>query len=102
MTAVFRKLTVHPCSASLLRTDDHNRSVCIIQKISLYQFFKIPGFHLTLQELERRDRFHMDERFLIIIEPAVKELQSVHKTSRIISKISLTEAEFVVIDSGTQ
>ena len=76
--------------------------MCVIQKISPDQLFKIPGFHLTLQELERRDRFHMDERFLLIIEPAVKKLQPVHKTSRIISEISLAEAEFMVIDSGAQ
>ena len=44
----------------------------------------------------------MDERLLLVVEPAVVKLQAVHKPSRIVSEVSLTETEFMVIDPGAQ
>ena len=44
----------------------------------------------------------MDKWFRLIIQPAVKQLQSIHQSTRIISEICLTETELMIVDSGTE
>ena len=44
----------------------------------------------------------MDERLLIIIEPAVHHLKAIHQPLRIISKIRFPVTEFMVINSCLQ
>ena len=74
----------------------------IIQQIFPDQFLKIPCLHLTFQELKCGDRLHMDKRFLLIVEPAVEQLEAVHQSPRIISEVRLPEAEFVIVNSCTE
>ena len=89
---------IHLCRASPLRTDDDDGAVSIIQQIFPDQFFKISCVHLALQELKGGDRLHVDKRFLVVIKPAVKKLQSVHQSPRVVSKVRLTEPELMVVD----
>ena len=76
--------------------------MCVIKKIFLNQFFKISCLHLFFQEFKCRNCLHMDKWFRLIIQPAVKQLQSIHQSTRIISEICLTETELMIVDSGTE
>ena len=44
----------------------------------------------------------MDKRLVFIIKPAIHDLESIHKSFWIISKISFSVSEFVVVDSCQQ
>ena len=76
--------------------------MCVIQEIFLDQFFKVSCLHLFLQEFKCRNCLHVDKWFRLIIQPAIKQLQSIHQSTRIISEISLAETEFMIVDSGTK
>ena len=57
-------------SQTFFRRQDQQRCMRIIQQILFYQFFKIAALQVLSQELECLAAFNMQQRFLIIIEPA--------------------------------
>ena len=74
----------------------------IFQKITTDQIFIISGSDLLFQEGKCVQRFYMDKRLFVIIEPAVQHLKTIHQSLRITAKISLPIAEFMIIDSCLQ
>ena len=96
------KLPIHSRSPSLLRSNNYDRPMRILQKIISDQLLKIACFDLTFQKLKCRNRLHMDKRFFFIIKPAVEQLKSVHQSSRITSEVCLSETELIIIQSSLQ
>ena len=99
---LFIQFSVKSGCTAFFRFNDHDRTMLVIQKISLDQIFKISGIDLIFQKLKCIQRLDMNEWLFIIIEPAVHDLKSIHQPLRVTSKICLTITEFMIINSGFQ
>ena len=87
-------LFLHLGRQSHFRFNGHYRSVGVVQKIRLDERFKITAVHPLPQPAECVIRLDMDKRLILIIQPAVKNLQPVHKPFRIRPKVCFTVPEF--------
>ena len=84
---------------SAFRIDHHNRCMWVVQKILFDQFFKIPLFRLLFQTFKNIQFLQMVKGFAVIIQPAVKHINAVHKPFGEGRKVSFPESEFQKIDS---
>ena len=76
--------------------------MCIIQKIFLDQLFKIIRFQLFSQIIVNTQFFYMKEWCILIIQPAVHDLQAKHQSFWETSKICLTELKLRTVNSSQQ
>ena len=74
----------------------------IFQKIGFQQGLKIALLRFLSQGSKGVIRRNMNERLRLIIEPAVKDLDTIHQALRSRSEISLPVLELKVIDCGKQ
>ena len=84
---------------TFLGNAQYNGGVRIIQQIIPDQLFKIPFICFLFQTFKCAQPLQMHKWLVLIIQPAVKYINSIHKSFREGRIICLPEAEFQIIDT---
>ncbi len=87
---------------SFRRGENEYGFVSVVQQVCPNQILKITAFHFFLQCSKSFIGFHMEERFFIIIQPAVQGLQPKDQSLGITAEIGLPVFEFKIIQSCPQ
>ena len=71
----------------------------VVQQIRLDQVFEIAFFCQFFQLIVDRKLLQVGERFVLVVQPAVEDVNAVHQALREAGEVRLTETEFEIVDA---
>ena len=71
----------------------------VVQQIRLDQVFEIAFFCQFFQLIVDRKLLQVGERFVLVVQPAVEDVDAVHQALWEAGEVRLTETEFEIVDA---
>ena len=87
---------------SFFRKQGYDRFMCIIQNLIFHKLFKIISLYQLLQCVKSLIRFNMHKWSLVIIQPAVQCLQTIHQPFWIRPEICFLIFKLIAVNSRKQ